>query len=122
MYIYIAKCFFCCCLFCLRSSPSLVDDFVIVVVIPVGRCGCRGGSERPPAVVVVPLSGAAAQIGETEDPELVPEERAHGHVDEQLEKRVADAEPEDGEVQERYGVDAVLCEELVERQADERQP
>ena len=78
------------------KSPS-VDDFVIVmmmVMIPV----CRSGSERSPVVGVVPLGRPATEIGETEDSELVPEERTHGHVDEEFEKRVANAQPEYGEM------------------------
>lgn len=103
-----------------EKSPS-VDDFVIVmmmVVVPV----CRSGSERSPVVGAVSLGGPATEIGETEDSELVPEERAHGHVDEELEERVADAQPEDGEVEEWDGVDPVLGQVLVQGQADERQP
>jgi hypothetical protein len=67
---------------------------MMMVMIPV----CRSGSERSPVVGVVPLGRPATEIGETEDSELVPEERTHGHVDEEFEKRVANAQPEYGEM------------------------
>ena len=66
----------------------------MVMVVPV----CRSGSERSPVVGAVPLGRPATEIGETEDSELVPEERTHGHVDEEFEKRVANAQPENGKV------------------------
>ena len=52
----------------------------------------------------------------------MPEEWRHGDIDEQLEERIANAQPEDAEVEKRDGVDPVLSQKLVQGQTDERQP
>ena len=70
----------------------------------------------------MPVLAPSAADGGAEQPELVAEERTHGDVDEQFEERVGYAEPEDGKVEERYRVDAMLGEVLVECEADEGQP
>ena len=62
--------------------------------------------------------GAAAE-GDAEEAEAGAEVRAHGHVDEKLPERVANAQPEDGEVDEG-DVEPVAGQALVERDADER--
>lgn len=93
-----------------ESTTVMIADRMVV-------SGCYG------CVVGVGLVRAtAADDGEAEPPQLGAEDGAHGDVDEELETGIADAEPEDAEVKEGDGVDAVLRQELVQREANEGQP